>query len=136
MLSYTYFFVVLLPSLLKEVSKKIFSVLSNFYSLSGFQNTTVSLPFEIRHVALNPPPHLLRVSLKCLSRTLFFLLLKKLSSFQKSLLSILYIRCPSSFSVSLKIPFFLKNGSKEIQGGHHSSISSQASVQAASFSIT
>ena len=104
MLSLTHFFVILLPLFPKVFQSKIFFVLSNFYSLCNFQNTTVSFPFKIRHVVLNPSPHLLRVSSKYLLRTLFFYLERILSA--SPLLSVLHIRCPPLLPVPLKILFF------------------------------
>ena len=137
MLSHTNLFVVLLPPFLKMFQSKIFFVLLNFYSLCGFQNTTVTLPFKFRHVVLNLPPHLLRVSSNYLLKTLFllffFYLKRNLSD--SPLLSVLHLRCPLPLPVPLKISFFFTNGSEEIQGVHHRSFSNQASVQAASFSV-
>ena len=108
MLSFTNSFVVFLPPFLKKVSKKIFSVHSNFYSLCDFQNTTVTLPFKIRHVVLNPPPHLLRVTSKYLLKTLLFHL-KRILHCQISetpLLSVLHFLCLPLLLVPLKIQFF------------------------------
>ena len=108
MLSFTNSFVVLLPSFLKMVSKKIFFVHSNFYSLCDFQSTTVTLPFKIKHVVLNPPPHLLRVSSKCLLKSLLFHL-ESIFHCQVSetpLLSALHFLCLPLLFVPLKIKSF------------------------------
>ena len=104
MLSLTHFFVLLLPPFLKIVSKKIFSVLLNFYSLCGFQNMMVTLSFKIRHVVLNPPPHLLKVVSKYLLKILLFHLVHILSETPQ--LSILHFLCLPFLLVPLKIQFF------------------------------
>ena len=104
MLSFTNSFIVLLPPFLKIISNKIFSVLSNFYSLWDFQSTTVTLPFKIRHVVLNPPPHLLRVTSKYLLKTLLFHLERILSETPQ--LSVLHFLCLPLLLVPLKIQSF------------------------------
>ena len=67
-----------------------------------------TFPLKIKHVVLNPPPHLLRVTSKYLLKTLLFHL-ERIFHYQISenlLLSVLHFLCLPLLLVPLKIQLF------------------------------